>query len=105
MTGTSFAARAMTEAQLQDSVTALAQLYGWRVFHDQDSRRNAPGLPDLVMVGHGRLILAELKTETGRLRPAQREWMRELQAVTRPPETFLWRPSSWLDQTIRKELQ
>lgn len=45
MTAPSFAASAMTEAQLQDSVIALAQLYGWHVFHDQDSRRNPPGLP------------------------------------------------------------
>lgn len=83
----------MTEAELQQLLTDAAHMHGWLVFHDHDSRRNARGFPDLVMV-HGqrrRVLFLELKSDTGRLRPEQREWMAALDqcdtigsAVVRP---------------------
>lgn len=80
--------KAETEAGFQRAVTELAELYGWLVYHTHDSRRSAPGFPDLALAKGGRVILAELKAERGRLSATQERWVREAGAV-------VWRPSMW----------
>jgi len=95
----------MTEAEFQQQVVDLAQLRGWRVFHDHDSRRNAAGLPDLIMVRSGRLIFAELKGAKGRVRPEQAEWLADLADVAAQQSQVLvalWRPDDF--DTIEKVL-
>lgn len=84
-------------------VVDLARWAGFLVYHTHDSRRSQPGFPDLVMVhAHtGRVIYAELKSETGRVRPEQQIWLRLLGIHH---ETFLWRPADWQDGTIRRVL-
>jgi hypothetical protein len=84
----------MTEAQWQSRVVDLAAWCGWLVFHPHDSRRSTPGWPDLVMVRDGRLILAELKTERGRVSVEQKRWLAALSLVV-GVEVYLWRPSDW----------
>lgn len=100
-------ANAMTEDELLDQVVTLARDLGWLVFHDQDSRRNAAGLPDLILV-RDRLIFAELKRQRrAQLRPAQREWGRRLSAIAdRTPfvEAHLWRPINLFDGSIAATL-
>lgn len=83
---------AQSEAQFQREVLNLAEFNGWRPYHTHDSRRSHPGFPDLVLVRDGRLIFAELKSATGRVRPAQQEWMDALRAVD-GVEVYLWRPA------------
>ena len=65
----------MNEAALQQLLTDAAELNGWLVFHDNDSRRNAAGFPDLVLVKPPRVLFLELKSEIGRVRPEQHVWM------------------------------
>ena len=89
------------EKDFQAAIIELATLLGWRVFHVYDSRRSEAGYPDLTLVrdGHGergettpsRLIFAELKTDRGRVRPEQREWLAALAGV---PGVLacVWRP-------------
>jgi len=60
----------ITEAQLQDTIVSAARKLGYLVFHDHDSRRSETGFPDLVIVGHSRVIVFECKTAKGKLRPA-----------------------------------
>ena len=96
----------MTEAQWQGRVLDLAKLCGWRVAHFRPARTAAGwrtpveadgvGYPDLTMVREGRLIVAELKSEAGRVTPEQRQWLAELSSVP-GLEVFLWRPSDWPD--------
>jgi hypothetical protein len=86
--------RADSEAGFQQQVEYLAQLHGWRIFHAPDNRpiklrsgrvikQNVrPGFPDLVLLRPPELIFAELKTDTGRISPAQREWLNELGQVS-----------------------
>lgn len=81
-----------TEAGFQAWVAQFAALHGWRVWHDLDARRNAPGLPDLLLVRGQRLVWAELKRQNGRVRPAQREWLAALTLVGGNVEVYLWRP-------------
>lgn len=91
----------MTERQWQQRITDLARLRGWRCFHPYDSRRSAPGFPDLTLVRGGRLIFAELKTDTGRLTVEQRGWIDALAAVI-GVTAVVWRPSDW--PTVVQEL-
>ena len=86
----------MTEDQFQTSVIQVAKDTGWMLFHDYDSRRSTAGFPDLVMTRNGRTIFAELKSQRGRIRPEQKEWIAELEK-TNGIEVYLWRPSDMDD--------
>ena len=82
----------MTEKQWMAMVTETAQLTGWAVYHTYDSRRSAPGFPDLVLARE-RVIFAELKTDRGRLSQPQTEWLERLSGAG--SETYVWRPADW----------
>lgn len=85
----------MREAAWQAQVVELAGYYRWWVFHPFDSRRSEPGWPDLTLVRAGELIWAELKTDKGRLTPAQVAVGERLAAVAAlAPNVYyyVWRP-------------
>lgn len=82
----------ISEKQFQAQVLGLARYSGFLVYHTHDPRRSQPGFPDLVLVRPPRLIFAELKSEEGRIRPEQREWLEALSGCTEAPESYLWRP-------------
>ena len=84
----------ISEREFQQKVIGLAERHGWRVYHTFDSRRSAPGWPDLSIARPGQLILAELKTDAGKLRPEQAEWL-ELLRTVEGIRVRLWRPSLW----------
>lgn len=105
MAGTSLAGLA-TEAEFQEAVVEYARLRKWRAYHTYDSRRSAPGFPDLVLVRDGRLVFVELKAEKGQLSAAQHAWMTALglvELVNEHVETFVFRPSDWvqIEQVLR----
>ena len=91
----------MTERQFQDAVIELAKLRGWRVYHVPDSRRCEAGWPDLTLWRPPRFVLAELKTDKGRLSPIQEQTLAELRDCEL--EVYLWRPNIWT--LIEKVLQ
>lgn len=78
------------ERRWQKQVVAYAQQRGWRVDH----HRGSAGWPDLALVRDGRLVVAELKADAGRVSPQQREWLTALRAVP-GVEVHLWKPSDW----------
>ena len=86
-----------TEAEFQASVIDFAQTAGWLVYHTYDSRKSAPGFPDLVMCRNGRIVIAELKSARGKVTPQQMMWLKTLAppegAVARH-EVFVWRAGS-----------
>lgn len=86
--------RSLREKHFQQQVLDLARMYGWLAFHDYDSRMNARGFLDTVLLKPGRLIFAELKSETGTLRPEQKQWMQWL-ATCPCVEVYLWRPGDF----------
>ena len=103
------------EADFQAAVIELAELQGWRVFHPHDSRKSQPGFPDLTMVRDGRLIFAELKTNTGKITADQAIWLSDLSYVakiaqgnisTRHPvmAVKVWQPSDWpeIEQALKR---
>lgn len=83
----------MTEAELQVAVLDLGRRYGWVTYHVPDSRRvTARGCPDLIMINEAqsRVLFAELKNATGKLRPEQVFWLQVLKNAG--IETHVWRP-------------
>jgi len=102
-------AASVPERVLHRQVVATADLMGWASWHDEATntprkcdrcgeavkrRRNKKGWPDLFLFRGSRLIVAELKSEKGRVSPEQQEWLdlfRQIPGV----EVFVWKPSDW----------
>lgn len=94
-----------SEEEFTREVIAAAQLHGWRVAHFRPARTakgwrtavagDGAGFPDLVLVRRGVLLVAELKTNSGRFRTGQREWLAAFQAANIP--AHVWRPREWPD--------
>lgn len=87
----------ITEREFQRIVLQLATLRGWHHWHDNDSRGNAAGFLDLVLVRE-RVIWVELKTEKGRVRPEQAEWIERLRDAGQ--HVYVWRPSDWEEISV-----
>ena len=79
-----------SERQFQTQVVSLAKQFGWMVYHTYDSRRSEPGFPDLVLV-RDRILYRELKSETGRITPTQKQWGERLTLAG--ADYAIWRPS------------
>jgi len=95
---------AQSEKAFLQQVTDLARLLGWLHYHTWNSHHSPSGFPDLILVRRGRLIAAELKTDTGRVLPTQTEWLAALENVP-SVEVHLWRPRDWdaIVETLRAE--
>jgi hypothetical protein len=86
---------AMPEADLQEAVIAGLRQRGYIVWHVTDSRLMSAGLPDVVAVRlGGPLLLWELKTSTGRVRPAQKTALDALSSVM-SVDVRVVRPGDW----------
>ena len=94
----------LTEYAWQLQVIAFARLHGWRVAHFRPgmNRRgecqtavqgDGVGFPDLVLVKPGKCIVAELKSDEGRVSEEQRVWLRAFEAAGVP--AYTWRPRDW----------
>ncbi len=83
----------LTEAELQQKITDRAEALGWLVYHTYDSRRSSAGFPDLFLCRGSRALAIEVKSERGRVSPAQDGWLGAL-GLTKV-ETWLVRPSDW----------
>ena len=81
-----------TEAGWLEFVRNYARYRKWRTMHPLRSDGTEPGWPDLTLCRPPRLVISELKTERGRVSPAQRNWLADLQAC-RTLEVYLWRPT------------
>lgn len=85
---------AETEAGFLEYVRHYARLHNWRTYHPLRSDGSEPGWPDLVLCRPPRLIIAELKTDRGRLDADQAGWLDDLELCSRPPEIYrTWRPA------------
>jgi len=92
----------VSEKQFQEAVIQLAKLHKWRVYFTWNSIHSPAGFPDLCLIRRGkyprgtRLAFIELKTDTGKLTEAQREWIDDLRSV--PGffiEVYVWRFSDF----------
>lgn len=93
----------VSEDGLKAAVMHLAKIRGWRIVHIRPAKvgdkwmtpyEGDSGLPDLIMARAGRVLLAELKSHTGRATPAQKAWLAAAGENGR-----LWGPAQW-DQIV-----
>ena len=84
----------LSERGFQTLVLELARLTGWLAYHTFNSRRSAPGYPDLCLVRGNVCIMAELKTDAGKVTKDQTAWLAALDAVP-GIEAVVWRPRHW----------
>jgi hypothetical protein len=101
----------LTEAGFQLQVVSLAKRGGWRIYHAPDNRPgrrtgkpqtvvgDTAGFPDLLLIRGSTLLVVELKTDTGRLRPGQQDWLDAFVQVG--AESYLWRPRDIEDVQAR----
>lgn len=89
----------MDEASFLRIVRTQAMARGWYVAHFKPSLINGrwathmvgkPGFPDLVLAKEETVLFRELKTNTGRLSPEQREWLAHLGNLG-----GVWRPRDY----------
>ncbi len=103
----------LPEREFQNQILELAELYKWRVHAERPARtkdgwrtpiQGEPGFPDLVLVRGSRLILAELKSDKGKVSDDQELWLKAFAQVC-VVETGVWRPRDWEDivQVLQKE--
>jgi len=105
---------AISEAELQAAVIDLAHFLGWRVAHFRPAltggRWSTPvsadgaGFPDLVMARNGEVVVAELKSEKGRISPAQKAWLLAL-GWSGNCRIFVWRPADWFSGAVEAALR
>ena len=94
-----------TEKQFQSLIVEYAKRCGWFVYFTYDSRRSPEGFPDLVLVRNV-VLYRELKTETGRLTPAQKAWGDRLTEAG--ADYQVWRPKMLNDifpATIKRKVK
>ena len=96
----------MRESDFLDWLIDLARLYRWRCAHFRPARivkngveswrtavsADGRGFPDVLLIREGDIIVAELKSEKGKLSPEQEEWLQEF---ARNPivRAYVWRPA------------
>lgn len=92
----------VTETEFQQQVVQLATIAGWQHLHVRrtigrgrkwTTSTNLPGWPDLLLWKPGRIVAAELKTDTGKTTPEQDAVLASLTAAG--VETHVWRPADW----------
>jgi hypothetical protein len=102
----------MSEDELLRNILDLALRLGFLIHHDRPARtatgwrtaiQGTPGFPDLVLAHPDtrRCLVAELKSEKGRLEPFQKEWISAL----RPLGAIVWRPRDWISGLIEGMLR
>lgn len=79
-----------TEEECEDAIVAAATALGYYVHAERRSRsskgwrtaiKGMAGWPDLVIVGHGRIIVRELKRKPNRPSPEQMLWLEALRGA------------------------
>ena len=100
----------MTERELQKAVIQLAETTGWMVYHVQNVKghlraKTSVGFPDLIMIRDGQLVVAELKSEKGKLSQEQIHWLTSFNWLDKNCRVFVWRPEQWLNGDIEEVLK
>ena len=78
------------EKDFQGALTQMADLYRWRWYHVNDSRKDKRGYPDLAMLRNGRMIHAELKRVNKHPTVDQMAWLMDYWRAG--SEVYVWTP-------------
>lgn len=110
-----------TESGFTTAVIECAQMHGFLVHHDRPARikghdgedtwrtaiQGDKGFPDILAIGHGRLVVAELKVGRNATSAAQDAWLWQfgkLASLAWHVECHLWRPENWdeIEETFKR---
>lgn len=80
----------ISESTWKSHILRLARQCGWRAYSARYSLGCDPGWPDLILCRPPRIIAVELKSDKGRVRPEQDEWLAVLEACG--VKSYIWRP-------------
>ena len=87
----------MDEKEFQRKVLFLLKINGWQTHHTfRSTEVNPKGFPDILAwkPSLGRMLFAELKSNTGRLTSEQKEVIAGLAQIS-TIETYVWYPKDW----------
>lgn len=80
----------------------ICKLYGIACYHTYNSRRSAPGWPDLALCGSRGFLTRELKSEYGKTTTEQDRWGWMLRQAG--VSWDVWRPDDLRSGRIQREL-
>ena len=99
--------RSVSEDDLLTAVMGMFRALGWLAHHvrrsDQAIQMGDAGLPDIIAMRPPRLVVAELKKETGKATLDQMKWLEAFVAVG--GEAYIWRPSDQRTGVIERILR
>lgn len=98
--------------ELQKAIIEMARRLGWKVAHvpPVETTRGwrtptlgpeGRGFPDLILV-RDRVIVAEIKGDTDRLKPEQRDWLSAFRMAG--IAAHVWTPESWRSGEVERIL-
>ena len=89
----------ITEKQFGLQVESAAKLRGFQYYHTWRSDHSPSGFPDYFMIHREsyRVIIAELKSEKGKLTDLQKRWLNLF--VRAGFEVYVWKPSD-IDEVL-----
>jgi hypothetical protein len=92
----------MNETQFRREVQVMCEGFGllWHHCNDTRSCSGPKGLPDLIIIGPGGVLVPELKTENGDTSAEQDLWLWNAGRYGR-----VWRPADLDSGLIRTELE
>lgn len=102
----------ISERELQKAIVDTCKLLGYRVQHARGAWSSKgfrtpiqghAGFPDLVICGHGRLLVRELKVGRNVLSEEQAAWIRALEAAG--VDVGVWTEHDWTEGRIAAELR
>ena len=92
----------ISEKELSQHVVNLAKMLGWKVARWPTWRPTGTdaGVPDLLLVRDGVILLIELKAASGRLSEAQEAWLEASGG-----QILVYRPDDWFSGEIERLLR
>lgn len=93
----------MSERELQACVEKLCKLLGIMYYHTHRSDRSVAGYPDYTLIGQRKLLMVELKSDKGKVSPAQTQWIEAFRRAG--VDARVWRPAQWRDGLIEAQLK
>lgn len=92
----------MNEAELLRTVIQLCRRHDVELHHGYQPERDRPGFPDCAMLGTRAAAFRELKSQTGRLLPAQLQTAERMTACGL--DFDVWRPADLESGRIELEI-
>jgi len=82
---------APSEKEFRQQVLDLMKLFRWKAYFTWGSIHSPAGFPDICAVRLSRILIIELKSETGKVTEEQAAWLKAFE-LTGKVEVYIWRP-------------